>query len=54
MVTHELDIAHYCKRNLIVRDGLIVRDELVADRLRSEDELAKLNQAEVRAKLSHA
>lgn len=54
MVTHELDIAHYCKRNLIVRDGLVVRDELVADRLRSEDELAKLNQAEVLAKLSHA
>ncbi len=54
MVTHELDIAHYCKRNLIVRDGLGVRDELVSDRLRSEDELAKLNQAEVLAKLSHA
>jgi putative ABC transport system ATP-binding protein len=54
MVTHELDIAHYCKRNLIVRDGLIVRDEFVADCLRFEDELAKLNQAEVRAKLSHA
>ena len=54
MVTHELDIAHYCKRNLIVRDGLVVRDELVSDRLRSEDELAKLNQAEVLAKLSHA
>jgi putative ABC transport system ATP-binding protein len=54
MVTHELDIAHYCKRNLIVRDGLVVRDELVTDRLRSEDELAKLNQAEVLAKLSHA
>jgi len=32
MVTHELDIAHYCKRNLILRDGVIVRDELVQNR----------------------
>src|SRR5206468_840638 len=29
MVTHELDIAHYCKRNLILRDGRVVRDEIV-------------------------
>ena len=33
MVTHELDIARYCKRNLILRDGRLVRDELVQDRL---------------------
>lgn len=52
MVTHELDIAHYCKRNLIVRDGRIVRDEAVTDRLVSSVELGKLNQAEVRAKLT--
>ncbi len=54
MVTHELDIAHYCKRNLIVRDGVVVRDEAVVDRLRSEEELAKLSHAEARAKLTHA
>src|SRR5437763_798496 len=29
MVTHELDIAHYTKRNLILRDGVVVRDEPV-------------------------
>ncbi|MEO7413198.1 MAG: ABC transporter ATP-binding protein [Opitutaceae bacterium] len=51
MVTHELDIAHYCKRNLILRDGVIVRDELVQNRSIAEDEMAKLTQAETAAKL---
>src|SRR5215217_7257163 len=32
MVTHELDIAHYCKRNLIMRDGRLVSDVRVEDR----------------------
>jgi putative ABC transport system ATP-binding protein len=52
MVTHELDIAHYCKRNLILRDGRIVRDELVQNRLVATDELAKLQHAEAAAKLT--
>lgn len=51
MVTHELDIAHYCKRNLIMRDGRVVSDVQVADRLRSEVELQKLLAAETDAKL---
>jgi putative ABC transport system ATP-binding protein len=51
MVTHELDVAHYCKRNLILRDGVIVRDELVQDRSIAEVELAKLKEAETAAKL---
>ncbi|MCX6950806.1 MAG: ABC transporter ATP-binding protein [Verrucomicrobia bacterium] len=51
MVTHELDIAHYCKRNLILRDGLVVRDEAVKDRSIAERELAKLKEAETAAKL---
>jgi len=54
MVTHELDIAHYCRRNLIVRDGLVVRDEPVRDRLVSAVELEKLQAAEAAAKLTHA
>jgi putative ABC transport system ATP-binding protein len=54
MVTHELDIAHYCKRNLIVRDGLLVRDERVAERLLAATELAKLHTAEAAAKLTSA
>ena len=54
MVTHELDIAHYCKRNLILRDGVVVRDEVVKDRLIAEQEMGKLKQAEAAAKLTAA
>jgi putative ABC transport system ATP-binding protein len=52
MVTHELDIAHYCRRNLIVRDGRVVRDEAVTDRLVSANEMKKLLVAEAAAKLT--
>ncbi|MCX6382159.1 MAG: hypothetical protein NT023_22225 [Armatimonadetes bacterium] len=31
-VTNELDIAQFCKRIVIVRDGKIVEDTLVRDR----------------------
>jgi putative ABC transport system ATP-binding protein len=51
MVTHELDIAHFCKRNLILRDGVMVRDEPVANRSFSGAELQKLSNAEAAAKL---
>ncbi len=51
MVTHELDIARYCKRNLILRDGVVVRDEAVKDRSIAAEELAKLKTAETAAKL---
>ena len=52
MVTHELDVAHYCKRNLILRDGVVVRDEATKDRSIADVELAKLRQAETAAKLT--
>jgi putative ABC transport system ATP-binding protein len=52
MVTHELDVASYCKRILVVRDGLVVRDEPVANRLIAAQELAKLRDAEAAAKLT--
>jgi putative ABC transport system ATP-binding protein len=42
MVTHELDIARYAKRNVVMRDGKIVTDELVKQRLFAVEELAKL------------
>ncbi len=42
MVTHELDIAHYARRNVVMRDGRIVRDEPVQDRLSAEKELQSL------------
>ena len=52
MVTHELDVARYCKRNLILRDGVVVRDEPTKDRSIADDELGKLKQAETAAKLT--
>ncbi len=52
MVTHELDIARYCKRNLILRDGRIVSDATVPDRLLAGQEMTKLREAEAAAKLT--
>jgi len=52
MVTHELDIASYTKRNLILRDGVVVRDEPTPERHIAEAELAKIRAAEAAAKLT--
>ncbi len=52
MVTHELDIARFCKRNLIMRDGRVVSDITVADRLFADAELQRLRDAEAAAKLT--
>jgi putative ABC transport system ATP-binding protein len=52
VVTHELDIAHYCKRNLIVRDGKVVNDIQVANRFVADVELKKILEAEAAAKLT--
>jgi len=46
MVTHELDIASYTKRNIIMRDGRVVTDEPVKNRLIAENELRKLRSAQ--------
>jgi putative ABC transport system ATP-binding protein len=51
MVTHELDIANFCKRNLIVRDGRVVSDIAVNPRSIAEEEIRKLTAAETEAKL---
>jgi putative ABC transport system ATP-binding protein len=45
MVTHELDIARYTKRTVILRDGKIVTDDAVRNRLNAEKELQQLRQA---------
>jgi putative ABC transport system ATP-binding protein len=52
MVTHELDIARYTKRNVILRDGKIVTDSTVADRLNAEVELGRLKEAQQAVKLA--
>jgi putative ABC transport system ATP-binding protein len=41
MVTHELDIARYSRRNIVMRDGRIISDIRVEDRLSAEEELRK-------------
>ena len=43
MVTHEPDIARYTKRNVVMRDGVIVTDQPVADRNLAKDELRRLD-----------
>jgi putative ABC transport system ATP-binding protein len=35
MVTHEQDIAAYARRNVVMRDGMIVEDHLVTERLKA-------------------
>lgn len=52
MVTHELDIASYCKRNIILRDGKIVSDVAVTRRLNAEEELKKLRAAQEAVQLA--
>jgi putative ABC transport system ATP-binding protein len=42
MVTHELDIASFCKRKVVMRDGLIRSDEPVGRRLAAAEEIARL------------
>jgi putative ABC transport system ATP-binding protein len=46
MVTHELDIANYCRRVVVMRDGLVRSDELVKDRFIATEELGKLDAAQ--------
>jgi putative ABC transport system ATP-binding protein len=42
MVTHELDIATYARRNVVLRDGLVVKDVSVAERCNAAVELERL------------
>jgi len=45
MVTHELDIARYTRRNIVMRDGLVVGDSPVRERLFATEELRRLEEA---------
>ena len=42
MVTHEQDIATYARRNVVMRDGLILKDSSVTRRLDAATELEKI------------
>jgi putative ABC transport system ATP-binding protein len=46
MVTHELDIASYTRRIVVMRDGRIVKDSPVEKRLHAAEELRKLQEEE--------
>ena len=52
MVTHELDIAAYCKRMVVMRDGQVISGTVNENRRVARDEIAVLNQAEEKAKLA--
>jgi putative ABC transport system ATP-binding protein len=52
MVTHELDVAQYTKRMIVMRDGQVVSDTPVARRLNAEDELRKVQQEQQAAQLA--
>ncbi len=52
MVTHELDVAKYTKRMIVMRDGRVVSDTPVARRLNAEDELCKVQQEQQAAQLA--
>jgi putative ABC transport system ATP-binding protein len=43
MVTHELDIASFARRKVVMRDGLIRTDEVVTERLHAPAALAELD-----------
>ena len=51
MVTHELDIASYCKRIIVMRDGLVISDAPNPERREAGPERARLDAAEQKAKL---
>jgi len=52
MVTHELDIAHYTKRMVVMRDGKVVGDTPVAKRLNAETELRRLQEEQKAVQLA--
>jgi putative ABC transport system ATP-binding protein len=45
MVTHETDIAAYARRNVVMRDGVVLSDRSVERRLNAETQLQQLGDA---------
>ncbi|MBI3875202.1 MAG: ABC transporter ATP-binding protein [Verrucomicrobia bacterium] len=52
MVTHELDIARYTRRTVVMRDGKVVSDKPVENRLLAEDELTRLREEHAAVQLT--
>ena len=52
MVTHELDIAQYTKRMVVMRDGKVVGDTPVSNRLNAENESRRLQQEQKAVQLA--
>ncbi|MEI6782184.1 MAG: ABC transporter ATP-binding protein [Verrucomicrobiota bacterium] len=52
MVTHELDIAQYTKRMVVMRDGKVVGDTPVINRLNAESELSRVQEEQKAAQLA--
>jgi putative ABC transport system ATP-binding protein len=44
MVTHELDIARYTRRNIVMRDGRVISDVAVPNRLHAPEELQRIRE----------
>ena len=44
MVTHELDIANFARRKVVMRDGVIRTDERVSNRAHASEALAQLQE----------
>jgi putative ABC transport system ATP-binding protein len=52
MVTHELDIAQYSKRTIVMRDGRVISDVQVANRLVAATELERIREEQRAIQLS--
>jgi putative ABC transport system ATP-binding protein len=52
MVTHEPDIAAYTKRNLVMRDGIVVTDKFVTARTNAKEVLRRLDEEHAEAQLA--
>jgi putative ABC transport system ATP-binding protein len=52
MVTHELDIAQYTRRMVVMRDGRVVSDTPVVQRANAETELRRLQEEQKAAQLT--
>jgi putative ABC transport system ATP-binding protein len=52
MVTHELDIAQYTKRMVVMRDGKVVGDTAVPKRLNAASELRRLQEEQKAVQLA--